>query len=83
MPFDAFSKTQGYIEEETAVTDPNSKIYANTNSPPFTQEIFEDVGNAVAVAFLDHIGPCLSLPLIAHDRNRNRNEKRRHNRAIS
>ena len=38
------------------LTDPNSKIYANTSSPPFTLEIFEDVGNAVAVALLDHIG---------------------------
>jgi len=58
-------KAQGHIEDETAVTDPNSKIYANTNSPPFTQEIFEDVGNAVAIAFLDHIGvnPVSRIPL--------------------
>lgn len=60
-----FIKGLGYIEEETPVTDANSKIYANTNSPPFTQEIFEDVGNAVAVALLDHIGtnPISRLPL--------------------
>lgn len=47
------------------MTDPNSKIYANTNSPPFSQEIFEDVGNAVAVALLDHIGvnPISRIPL--------------------
>jgi len=53
------------IEEETPVTDPNSKIYANTNQPPFTQEIFEDVGNAVAVALLDHVGvnPVSRVPL--------------------
>lgn len=49
-------KSINAIEEETPVTDPNSKIYANTNSPPFTLEIFEDVGNAVANALLDHIG---------------------------
>ena len=49
-------KSINAIEEETPVTDPNSKIYANTSSPPFTLEIFEDVGNAVAVALLDHIG---------------------------
>jgi len=53
------------IEEETPVTDPNSKIYANTNSPPFNLEIFEDVGHAVAVALLDHIGvnPISRIPL--------------------
>ena len=49
-------KSINAIEEEIPVTDPNSKIYANTSSPPFTLEIFEDVGNAVAVALLDHIG---------------------------
>ena len=48
-----FVKAHNSIEEETPVTDPNSKIYANTTSPPFTQEIFEDVGFAVGVAFLD------------------------------
>jgi len=47
------------------VQDPNSKIYANTNSPPFSQEIFEDVGHAVGVALLDHIGvnPISRIPL--------------------
>jgi len=47
------------------VQDPNSKIYANTNSPPFTFEIFEDVGHACAVALLDHIGinPISRIPL--------------------
>lgn len=47
------------------MTDPTSKIYANTNSPPFTQEIFEDVGHAVAVGLLDHIGvnPISRVPL--------------------
>jgi len=58
-------KDKNCIEEETAVTDCNSKVYANTSSPPFTQEIFEDVGNAVAVALLDHIGvnPISRVPL--------------------
>lgn len=53
------------IEEETPVTDPNSKIYANTNSPPFSVEIFEDVGNAVSIALLDHlqINPISRIPL--------------------
>ena len=29
-------KSQGIVEEETPVTDPGSKMYANTTSPPFT-----------------------------------------------
>ena len=37
-------KDRNCIEEETAVTDPSSKIYANSSSPPFSLEIFEDVG---------------------------------------
>jgi hypothetical protein len=58
-------RSMNVIEEETPVTDPNSKIYANTNSPPFSVEIFEDVGNAVGVALLDHIGvnPITRFPL--------------------
>ena len=31
-----FVKAYNCIEEETRVTHPNSKIYANTTSPPFT-----------------------------------------------
>jgi len=34
----------------------NSKLYANTSTPVFTWEIFEDIGRAVGVALLDHIG---------------------------
>lgn len=47
------------------VTDPGSKMYANNTSPAFTQEMFEDVGNGVAVALLDHIGmnPISRIPL--------------------
>ena len=47
------------------MTNPMSKIYANTTSPPFTLEIFEDVGNAVVVALLDHLGvnPVSRIPL--------------------
>lgn len=58
-------KAQGCVEEESPVTDPSSKIYANTTSPAFTQEIFEDVGFAVGVALLDHIdkNPVSRIPL--------------------
>lgn len=60
-----FIKSQGAIEDETPVTDPGSKVYNNNTSPAFTQEMFEDVGNAVAVALLDHIGvnPITRIPL--------------------
>lgn len=53
------------IEEETAVTDPNSKIYNNNQQPPFIQEMFEDVGFAVGAALLDHINqnPISRIPL--------------------
>jgi len=58
-------KSQGCLEEENDVTNPNSKIYVNTTSPPFTQEIFEDVGHAVGVALLDHlnINPVSRIPM--------------------
>lgn len=58
-------KSSGYVEEELPVTDPSSKLYANCNSPVFTEEIFLDVGNAVAVALLDHINinPISRIPL--------------------
>lgn len=47
------------------MTNPNSKTYVNTTSPPFTQEIFEDVGLALCVALLDHLGcnPVSRIPL--------------------
>jgi hypothetical protein len=53
------------IEAETPVTDPNSKIYLQCNSPPYTQEIFEDCGFAVGVALLDLIddNPVTRIPL--------------------
>jgi len=58
-------KASGNIEPETAVTDQSSKIYLNNGSPPFTIEIFEDVGRAVGVALLDMIGqnPVSRIPL--------------------
>lgn len=48
-------RSNGNIEAESAVTDPQSKIYQNVNSPPFTIEIFEDVGKAVCYGILDLI----------------------------
>ena len=63
-------KAQGCIEEETPVTDPKSKLYAHSSNtqPAFTEEIFLDVGNAVAVALLDQIGvnPVSRIPLSAY-----------------
>jgi hypothetical protein len=58
-------KAQNCLEEEDEVTNPASKIYAKAGSPPFSQEIFEDVGRAVCVALLDHLGinPITRIPL--------------------
>lgn len=50
-----FSRTTGAIEEETEVTDRESKIYLNQVSPPFTQDIFEDCGRAIGAALLDFV----------------------------
>ena len=48
-----YARATGMIEEETELTDPSSRIYANQASPPFTQDIFEDCGRAVGAALLD------------------------------
>ena len=48
-------RSNGNIEPEVNVTDPNSKLYTNNSSPPFTIEIFEDVGKAVCCGILDLI----------------------------
>lgn len=58
-------KSLGMIEEETPVSDPSSKMYANNSSPPFVQEMFEDVGQGVGLALLDHLGinPVSRIPL--------------------
>lgn len=53
------------IEAETPVTDPHSKIYGSSTSPPYTQEIFEDFGRAFGAALLDLIddNPVSRIPL--------------------
>ena len=58
-------KSQGMIEEDTPVSDPSSKLYQNNSSPPFVQEMFEDCGQAVGLALLDHLGinPITRIPL--------------------
>ena len=58
-------RSLGMIEEEYPVTDPSSKMYANNSAPPFIQEMFEDVGQAVGLALLDHLGinPVTRIPL--------------------
>ena len=60
-----YARTTGTIEGETDLTDPQSKIYANQASPPFTKEIFEDCGRAVGSALLDMIedNPISRIPL--------------------
>ena len=60
-----YARTTGTIEGETELTDPQSKIYANQSSPPFTKEIFEDCGRAVGSALLDLVddNPISRIPL--------------------
>eukprot|EP00352_Strombidinopsis_acuminata_P002555 CAMPEP_0176387350 /NCGR_PEP_ID=MMETSP0126-20121128/36697_1 /TAXON_ID=141414 ORGANISM="Strombidinopsis acuminatum, Strain SPMC142" /NCGR_SAMPLE_ID=MMETSP0126 /ASSEMBLY_ACC=CAM_ASM_000229 /LENGTH=180 /DNA_ID=CAMNT_0017754893 /DNA_START=1591 /DNA_END=2133 /DNA_ORIENTATION=- len=60
-----FNRATSYVEPEIPVTDPNSKIYANTSSPPFTQDMFEDCGRAIGAALLDLIddNPVSRVPL--------------------
>jgi hypothetical protein len=60
-----YVKASNTIEQETPVTDPNSKIYSQHASPPFTQEIFEDCGRGFGAALLDLIddNPISRIPL--------------------
>lgn len=53
-------KATGEIELETPITDFNSEIYTNLETgdsklPPYTIEIFEDVGKAFCIGLLDYI----------------------------
>lgn len=49
-------KKTGQVEPETdEVTDINSAIYQDRNSPPYTIEIFEDCGRAFCIALLDYV----------------------------
>jgi len=43
-------------------------MYINVNSPPFSIEIFEDVGKALCIAILDYIdvNPVSRIPLSAY-----------------
>ena len=51
-----FVRATGAVDsEENELTDPNSKIYLNQASPPYTKEIFEDCGRGVGAALLDFI----------------------------
>ena len=60
-----YARATGTIEGETELTDPQSKIYANLASPPFTKEIFEDCGRGFGAALLDLIedNPVSRMPL--------------------
>ncbi len=47
----------GEIEPELPITDCQSKIYTGleTKAPPYTIEVFEDVGRAFCIGILDYI----------------------------
>jgi len=61
------NKQTGEIEPELQVTDVHSKMYqeANSKTPPYTIEIFEDVGRAFCIGLLDYIekNPVSRLPM--------------------
>lgn len=60
-----YVRATGNIEPETEVTDPNSKIYSNCASPPFTPLIWEDCGRAFGAALLDFVddNPVSRIPV--------------------
>jgi len=43
------------VEPEVPLTDAHSKMYAGSKAPPYTAEIFEDVGRAFCIGLLDYI----------------------------
>jgi hypothetical protein len=49
------NKKTGDFESEVPITDAHSKIYADHKTPPYTIEIFEDVGKAFCIGILDYI----------------------------
>ena len=60
-----YVRSAGTIEPESDVTDPNSKIYSNCASPPFTPALWEDCGRAFGAALLDFVddNPVSRIPL--------------------
>jgi len=60
-----FNKETNQIEPELPITDCHSKIYADSKNPPYTIEIFEDVGRALCLGILDYFdcNPISRLPL--------------------
>lgn len=59
------NKENGEIEPEYPITDIHSKIYTENKTPPYTIEIFEDVGRAFCIGLLDYIekNPISRIPL--------------------
>lgn len=65
------NKTTGQTENEIAITDPKSRIYVEANqsnentkdgpkqknkAPPYTIEVFEDIGRCFCIGLLDFYG---------------------------
>lgn len=53
--FPKMNKKTGDIEPELPITDSHSKIYSEYKTPPYSIEIFEDVGRAFCIGLLDYI----------------------------
>jgi len=51
------NKNTGLVEPESPITDVHAKMYQNGDqkAPPYTIEIFEDVGRAFCIGLLDYI----------------------------
>lgn len=49
------NKNSGEIEPELPITDSHSKIYSDHKTPPYSIDIFEDVGRAFCIGILDYI----------------------------
>ena len=60
--------TTGETENEIPITDSHSKMYAGAKAPPYTAEIFEDVGRAFCIGLLDNIenNPVSRIPLSSY-----------------
>lgn len=59
------NKKTNDIEPETSITDVNNKMYQESKTPPYTIEIFEDVGRAFCIGILDYIdkNPVTRIPM--------------------
>ena len=58
-------KATGEIEPELPITDIHSRMYTENKTPPYTMEVFDDIGRAFCIGILDYIekNPVSRVPL--------------------